>query len=313
MMPTDDLQATARSAIPQGYDREGWNLDVPLAWIASVPAILVAVAALAWGTSLLATGRAFGFLPSLPAPLSGIDLVALGVVLALTPIGTIFLLADRRRRRLDEQFPDLLSDLAANRRAGFTLAEAVDLAAHGDYGPLTSEVRRMAAQLSWNVPFEEALRRFAQRVDTPLVTRSITLVLEAERSGGHITDVLSAVARDAREIRHLERERHLAMRTYTLVMYVIFLVFLAVVAVLQAQMLPQLVQAAGAAGNEVFGAAGGTSLAEHRTFFYTSALVQALGSGTMAGMMGRGRVGPGLIHAAVMAAIAVITFSIVLV
>jgi flagellar protein FlaJ len=310
MTATDELQATAHPSIPRRVQEPEWTLEEHRWLLAAAPAWLAAAALYGWG-ALILFAEPPAVLPRLPGLLGGIDLVAGGIVLTLFPPGIRFLLEDRRQRALDEQFPDFLSDLAANRRAGFTLAESVDLAGGGDYGPLTEEVGRLAAQLSWNVPFEEALQRFADRVDTPLITRATTLILEAERSGGHITDVLAAVATDARQIRRLERERHLAMRTYTLVMYVTFLVFLAVVAVLQVQMLPQLLEASGAAASDVFGS-GEVGLVDHRRFFYTSALVQALGSGTMAGIMGRGRVGPGLIHAATMALITVFAFSFLL-
>lgn len=313
MMGNDDVRRTAQPLVPSSLDdgQRGQGLQVHWYWLATAPVFVVAALALAWGFWLLLAPRPPAALPALPSPLGGIDMVAAGIVLVVGPIGLRGLLDDRRRRALEAQFPDLLADMAANRRAGFTLAESVELAARGDYGPLTPEVNTMAAHLSWNVPFEEALRRFADRVDTPLVVRATTLILEAERSGGHITDVLSAVARDAREIRHLDRERNLAMQTYTIVMYVTFLVFLGVVAVLQAQLLPQIVEATSGAGGEIV--AGATVPVEsYRTFFFTSAIVQALGSGSMAGIMARGRVMPGLIHAATMTLLALVTFAIVI-
>lgn len=315
MMGNDDLRATAQPLVPSSLDdrQRGEGVHVHWYWLATAPVFALAALAAAWGFTLLFVPQPPAFLPALPAPLGGIDLVAAGIVLAVGPIGIKGMLDDRRQRALEAQFPDLLSDMAANRRAGFTLAESVELAARGDYGPLTSEVNTMAAHLSWNMPFKEALRRFALRVDTPLVVRATTLILEAERSGGHITDVLSAVARDAREIRRLDRERHLAMKTYTIVMYVTFLVFLAVVAVLQAQLLPQIVEAtSGARGGDGVVPGASIPVESYRTFFFTSAIVQALGSGSMAGIMARGRVLPGLIHAAVMTLLAMFTFSVLI-
>lgn len=282
-------------------------------WFVWGPSLLAALGLALWGFSIMFTGSAPAFLPPIPAGFGGIDLVGVALVLALAPYGIHAALEDRRNRRLEAQFPDFLTDMAANRRAGFTLADSVRLCANSDYGPLTPEIERMASQLSWNIPFEEALERFAKRVDTPLVSRSITLVLEAERTGGYITDVLEAVARDAREIKRLDRERRLSMRMYTIVMYIAFLVFLGVVAVLQAQLLPQLVTATqaaeGGAGALSQLAGSDITLQQHRTFFYVATLVQALGSGSMAGMMSRGKIAPGLLHAAFMAILGILTFT----
>lgn len=305
--PSSALPASENVRLPATGD-EGWSWF----WIVWVPALLVAGILSAWGFALLFVASP-SLAPSLPSGFGGIDLVAVATVLVLGPYGVDAALRDRRRRRIEAHFPDFLTDLAANRRAGFTLAESVRLAAESEYGPLTEDIQRMRAQLSWNVPFEEALDRFSTRVDTPLVTRSVTLVLEAERTGGHITDVLEAVARDAREIKHLDRERRLSMRMYTVIMYIAFAVFLGVVGVLQAQLLPQLFAATGSGlGSGPFEqlASSEVDLDSYRTFFYTAALVQGVGSGSMAGLMARGRLGPGLMHASVMAAIAIATFSI---
>lgn len=315
MTETDDPRRTVNANVSVSVATGEERLEDPPVstfWIAGAPLFVLAAALAGWGFAELFAFPLPDAAPVLPDRWGGIDLVAAGLVLGLAPAGVREMLAERRRQELEEQFPDFLTDLAANRRAGFTLAESVRLAARADYGPLTPHVERMGAQLSWNMPFEETLRRFADRVDTPLVDRSVTLVLEAERSGGHIKDVLEAVARDARELKHLDRERQLSMKTYTIVMYVTFCTFLAVVGVLQSQLLPELVTAAGQFGGEIVGAST-TTIEAHRTFFYTASIVQGLGTGTMAGMMSRGRVGPGLVHAATMVLASAVTFSVLLV
>ncbi len=311
--PQDAPAAPARTTHQPTHPAKGPGLSINWYWLAWTPFLLLAAGLYAWGFWLLFAGPPVPYAPALGMGLGGIDLVGAATVLVLAPVGIRAALDDRRQRRLEEQFPDFLTDLAANRRAGFTLSSSVRLAAEGAYGPLSLHIRRMAAQLSWNVPFEEALQRFADNVDTPLVSRSTTLVLEAERTGGYVTDVLEAVAHDAREIKHLDRERRLSMRIYTIVMYVTFLVFLGVVSVLQVQLLPSLVTAAGTGGPIGNLAATDLTLEAHRTFFYTATLVQAIGSGSMAGVMAYGRVGPGLLHAAVMTLGAVFTFSFLLV
>lgn len=310
----EDAPTAAGSVSPLARpDPEAGSAEAGIPWtrIVGIPVAILAALLGLWGLALEVGALAPGLLPPLPAGLAGIDLVGVAVVLGLGPPGVHAALAERSRRKLEEQFPHFLTDLAANRKAGFTLAESVRLASQGDYGPLTPHVRRMAAQLSWNIPFEEALERFAHQVGTPLVQRSASLVLEAERTGGHIADILQAVARDAREIKTLDRERRLAMHTYTVVMYVTFLVFLGVLAMLYTQLLPPLL------GTEITGddpvgrlLQSETTLEAQRTFFFTASLVQAVGTGALAGKMAGGRTQPGLLHAAVMGLAAVLTFTL---
>lgn len=248
-------------------------------------------------------------LPGL-GPLAPVDILAVGALVAVTPMGLHAAREAKRVRLLEERFPDFLRDLAANRRAGIPLSASVELAAEADYGALSPEVERMASQLSWNVPFDEVVRRFSERVQTPLVQRACTLILEAEYSGGRITDVLDAVSRDVRALQALKNERQSSMAMYTVVVYLTFLVFLGVAAMLYWQFLPELLvaQDVPALGDAVSGAR--VSLEDYRQFFYVASLVQALGGGVLAGVLSYHKYGPGLRHAAVMMGMAFVVFSV---
>lgn len=270
-----------------------------------------AVAALFFlGAATLALGQEFLGLPRR----TWLDLLTFGVLAALGPYGFYVAGSNRRTRRLEERFPDFLRDLAASRNAGLTLSNAVDIASHGEYGDLTPEIVKMADQLTWNVPFEDALERFAERVPTPLIQRSVALINEAGRSGGNVTDVLMAAARDAREIKNLETERRQTIGLYAGIVYITFFVFLAVAAVLYGTFIPEFVRTATAAqaagvANIRFGA---VSLEDYRTFYYFAALMQGLGNGLVAGLMASGRVLDGLRHSFAMAAVSWVTFAFVL-
>ena len=72
-----------------------------------------------------------------------------------------------KTKAIESRLPDFLRDVAEAGRFGMTLAEAIKVASRGRYGGLTPEIRRMAAQIDWGVPAAEAIRLFAERVDTP--------------------------------------------------------------------------------------------------------------------------------------------------
>jgi hypothetical protein len=63
----------------------------------------------------------------------------------------------RWRRRVDDAIPALLTDITANVKTGINLDRALELAAGRDYGPLTSELKKLQTQLQLGVPFEEAM------------------------------------------------------------------------------------------------------------------------------------------------------------
>lgn len=245
-------------------------------------------------------------------------LASFGMIVALAPYGVY---AGRRRHRIknmEARFPDFLRDLASSHKGGLTLVQSVQIASRGEYGDLSSEIQRLADQLSWNVSFEEAFGHFADRVNTPLLRRSVNLVLEAGRSGGSTTDVLLAAARDAREIKTLERERNLNMSVYTTVIYVTFFVFLFVVGVLVGQFLPEIIRAGEATANSDLDMGdgglnlGGVGEDDYRQFYFIAASVQAIGNGMLAGIMGSGNASTGLRHAAIMVLCTYIGFGFVL-
>jgi len=198
------------------------------------------------------------------------------------------------------------------------MESAVTIAAQGEYGALSPEIQKMADQLSWNVPFEEALQRFGDRVRTPLIQRAVSLVREASRSGGNVTDVLMAAATDAREIKNLESERRTTMSLYSIVVYISFFVFLGVVSVLYATFIPSVLRATGEAAalsgsSTLVGLSFQTiGLDQFRTFYFLAAIMQGLGNGLIAGMMESGRARDGLRHSAIMVAIAYVAFGVLL-
>ncbi|HUR61592.1 MAG TPA: type II secretion system F family protein [Candidatus Thermoplasmatota archaeon] len=250
-------------------------------------------------------------------PTAWIHFVCLGLLAGLGPYGFYMSREGHRIRGLEERFSDFLRDVASGHQGGLTLPAAVIVASRGEYGPLTPEVQRMADQLSWNLPFTEALERFAERVDTPLIRRAVNLVLQANRSGGSTIEVLMAASRDAREIKSLETERRLTMSLYTVVIYITFFVFLGVAATLYASFVPKLVAASQAAQEAQLGAGGSVggiggptlNLRDFQVFYFMAAILQGLGDGIVAGLMGTGRAVLGLRHSFAMVLFAYLTFT----
>lgn len=245
-----------------------------------------------------------------------LDLASAALMGAVGPYGFYAARNSRRIRDMEQRFPDFLRDLASSHKGGLTLVQSVHVAARGDYSALTPEIKKMADQLSWNIGFEEAFRRFGDRVNTPLAQRTVSIVLEAGRSGGNTTDVLLAAARDARELKTLERERRLSMSVYTTVIYVTFFVFLFVIGVLFSRFVPQILEAGAASAESSLGDVGlslqGVTLDQYRTFYFTASAVQAIGNGMMAGMMGSGKSSLGLKHAFLMLLFTYIAFAFVM-
>lgn len=287
-----------------------WELRVVGASLAFAAALLV-LSFLAWSGVLRALG------PVTLGPMGAPILATVAMFVTCAPVGYFSHMRARQIKEFEDRFPDFLRDLNESYGAGLTMAQAIRVASRGDYGKLNPELRRMANQVSWGTPFPEALRMFGERVGTPIVTRAVALIIKATRAGGNAKDVLSAASRDAREIMVLQSERRTSMTLYVIVIYVAFGVFLGVVAALQGLLVPALLASThGAAGStgSIAGLATNTSLGviDFRFIYFSVGLVQAVGSGIVAGVMAEGSYSAGLKHAAVMIVLSLVVLGVLL-
>jgi flagellar protein FlaJ len=108
-----------------------------------------------------------------------------------------------------------------------TLPRALEEAAKRDFGPLTAELRKMNAQISWGMTLEEAFVAFAKRVDTVLCRELFPLIIEANRSGGHVEKVFDPMGKFVQStLMLLHKERRNQTRPYIAIIYVAFFVFI---------------------------------------------------------------------------------------
>lgn len=240
------------------------------------------------------------------------DLFILTVVFGAGPFGYFYNKDRKRVMAMDDKFPDFLRDIAESARAGMTLPRALVTAASGTYGALTPEIKMMAAQVEWGVEFGDALERFAKRARTALIDRTVALIVEAQRAGGSMVDILTAASEDAREIKQIVSERNTQMSMYNVVIYISFFVFIAVVLVLSAQFIPAFKTAVGAASGQQVGGLQFKDFdpEDFNTIFFQAALVQAIGGGLVGGVLSKGSPVAGFMHIGVMMIAAWISFRV---
>jgi flagellar protein FlaJ len=203
----------------------------------------------------------------------------------------------RRVYKIDCIFPDFVRDLAESRRAGMTFTKAVMFSAKGNYGMLTEEINKIAQQISWGSSIDEALTAFAQRVNTKSIRRTVSLIIEASKSGGNVADVLDAASRDAREMKLLESERRSNMQSYVVVIYVGMFVFLTIIVILVHQFLPAISDAsAGSMGQGIGSGMGQVGAKDVLPIFFWATIMQGLGSGLVAGAFEEGSLVSGVKH-----------------
>lgn len=226
--------------------------------------------------------------------ISAIDYVIFGLISLMLPYGLYGRRRDQLRSRVEAKFPDFLRDLAEYWKGGLSMTVAIQTLAKGEYGNLNEDVNKMAAQISWGISFGEVLDMFTERVTSPIVTRAVRMVDEANRAGGRISDILLAASFDAREIKALETERRQEVGSYVTVIYASFFVYLGIILVLAQTFIPAIVDSAAATGSTGSMSIGNLTIREMNevwisTIFLYSLVVQGIGNGLAAGFMSNGR------------------------
>ncbi|RLF65154.1 MAG: hypothetical protein DRN33_00130 [Thermoplasmata archaeon] len=292
--------------IREKYDMETLYRIMVLSTSAAFTAVFIAIAIMLQFKIISGIG------PLHLSPDNAIDFAIYAILSAIGPFAFYEYARIRKMNLMEERFPEFLRDLSESRKAGMTMARAVEMAAKGDYGYLTPEIKKMAVQISWGLPFTEALRRFGERIKTPLVLRTTSLVVKASEAGGKISDVIEAAAKNVREIKILQAERKLEMQMYLLIIYVAFFVFLAVIVILSATFLPEFAKATESASSVGSISFGKVSLDEYKFIYLSTAIVQAVGNGVVAGMLGEGKMAAGLRHGTIMVIVTYILFRLIL-
>jgi flagellar protein FlaJ len=260
----------------------------------------------------------FSFLEAVVPPLTQAGIVSLGTY------AIVYELRKRQARSIERAIPDFLDRFASVNDAGMTIIESFRRVKDSDLGGLTPELERTWRDIQWGSDVETALKRMDRRIDSPVVTRAVTLATNAMETSDDIAPVLEIAADEARSTHVLNRQRKQTMLTYLVVIYVAFLVFLGIMAALMVSFIPAiedvLAQMAestsgsgGAAPGGGLGLAGNpedVNISGYETIFFHVTLVQATCSGLVAGQLGQGSIKDGVKHSTIMLVITYILFTV---
>jgi len=264
------------------------------------------------------------------------NLVLLGVIILAVPYSIFRFFEFKKLKAYEEIFPNFLRDLSESQRAGLTLIQAMQSASKSDYGPLTKEIRKMHNQITWNIPLEIVLGNFKKRMGrSKIVTRSVMIIEQANKSGGNIEDTMESIAFNIESIKDVQKEKELLLNQQVIMMYAIFFIFLGITIALIKFLIPMLKTEVGMGGFAAQGFANfnanpcspcfdnpdpacfgcetfnGVSnmfdfgestdpAAYYRALFFMMILVQGFFSGLIAGQIGSDSVVAGVKHSLVM-------------
>ncbi len=226
--------------------------------------------------------------------------------LFIVPAGLMQYERYRKVQEIEEKFPDFLRNVVEGLRGGMTLPLSITYAARNYYGALDPYVRQLSAQISWGVPFDTALNNFSDQLKSKIISRSVSTINEAHRSGGNITDVLESVTKSTVEIEKIRRERASRISGQMMTGYIIFFVFIGVMVGMREFLLPALSWSEDSSGEESWMAVSGQSPINAEAYgamFMHLAVIQGVFSGLAMGKLAYGSIGAGAKHSMIMSLI----------
>ncbi len=248
----------------------------------------------------------------------GIVIIALDVVLLLKtrlffPIIILSLLFSslhfwidffselKRQKTIEVMFLNFTRSLVESVKSGVSIPRSIQNVARKNFGPLNPYITKLSNQIEWGIPTPKALQTFADDTENKVIKRSISLMVEAEKSGGDITDILSSVVGSVVSVKKMKEERKAMVHSQVMQGYIIYYVFIGIMLALDLWLFPQLGQASSASSGSVSGISlGGAGSFDLGPVFFTLIMVQGFFAGIMIGKFSEGTLKTGLLHSLIM-------------
>ncbi len=165
-------------------------------------------------------------------------LVGIGVMVGVLPFVFTLMKEAREAVEKEEMFLEFSRNLVESVKTGTPISRSIINVKDKSYGVLGEHIKKLANQINLGVPLGTALQVFSNDVNNRTISRAITLIGQAEKSGGEIGEILESVAEAVSTSEKLKKERKAVISTLVVQGYIIFLVFIVIVLVLQFKIIP---------------------------------------------------------------------------
>lgn len=235
-----------------------------------------------------------------------------GTIIVLFTYGAFYELRSRYLSGVEDALPDFLAELEQQHEMGMSLSRSLQTIRRKGMGRLNVELERISKDLNTNSQAIDALRRSANRVRSPVYTRTIILLSAASEAANRLGPVIDALSRRARLSQRLREERESEMSLYVIIIYIAFLVFMGILMILQESFFPQIPEGGFESGLGGTGLGGTFNQEAYEVLFFHMGVIQGIISGLVGGQMSEGNVSAGVKHSLVLVIVAYILFILIL-
>lgn len=158
-----------------------------------------------------------------------------------------------RTKQLEDKLVDYLTLVATNLKGGLSFEKSLWLSIKPDFGILAREIGLVSKKVMTGNDLSEALIEFSYKYDSPILRRSINLIIGEIESGGQIVEVIDKVIINLRKTRLLKEEMAASTVTYMIFIGSIVMVISPALFALSAQLLQIIISFASKIGGSVSG------------------------------------------------------------
>lgn len=206
----------------------------------------------------------------------------------------------RRQKEIELQFLEYIRNVSESVKSGISIPMSIKHVSKKDFGALTPYIKKLSNQIEWGIPTSKALKTFALDTNNSVISRSVSIIIEAEQSGGNISDIFDSVVDSVVNVKKMKEERKASVYSQIVQGYVVFYLFIGIMLVLQLWLFPKLTSLGGGFKlGSMSPAASAKSFNLDRIFFYM-AIIQGFFAGIMIGKFSEGTIKNGLLHSLIL-------------
>lgn len=226
----------------------------------------------------------------------------IALIIAAMPFVIGIISSQNKQKEKEEMFLAFSRDLVETVKSGTPISKGIINLRNRNYGELSPHVSKLANQISMGITLTEALQNFSRETESRVISRAVSLISEAERSGGRIETILESVALSVNQIDNLKKERKAAVSNLITQGYIIFIVFIVIMLVLEFKILP-LVSDLSSGGTGLGVEIQKMDSEDFSMPLLVTILVQSFFSGLVIGKIAEGNLKAGIKHSFILVAL----------
>jgi flagellar protein FlaJ len=241
------------------------------------------------------------------------NLMVLAIFIAILPVSIIEYFNNQWLKAVDKYVPRLLMDITESIRSGLSLANALEVAATRDYGPITEPLEEAVVHMKMTADLESSLKMLGERLKRPNAKRMVTILLETNETGGKMLDVLETSIDMFTFIDEYREERNSQIGPYVILVYVGTLIFLIISWTVVMQFIGPIVEASQDPNVQQAGMLRNVlSVEYYKSILFWASTLQGVFGGLVAGKIIYDRISGGLIHAVILIVLTLSFFNLIL-